>query len=125
MVSKSEFKVNVCNARHELALLQDIISTNHYQEVYIKDKQADLIWLFPGSKNYNNEMINNTKAIFNQVPGLSVVSNKRNAARVLTRMARYYPDPFNFIPETYCLPEQTQALELRMKQQDCTFIVKP
>jgi hypothetical protein len=70
-------------------------------------------------------MINNTKAIFNQVPGLSVVSNKRNAARVLTRMARYYPDPFNFIPETYCLPEQTQALELRMKQQDCTFIVKP
>jgi hypothetical protein len=93
--------------------------------VYIKDKQADLIWLFPGSKNYNNEMINNTKAIFNQVPGLSVVSNKRNAARVLTRMARYYPDPFNFIPETYCLPEQTQALELRMKQQDCTFIVKP
>ncbi len=115
MVSKSQFKINICNARHELALLQDIIQHNQYQVEHIKDKPADLVWLFPGSKEYNNQMIMSTNAIFNQMPGLSVMSNKRNAAKVFARMSRYFPAQYNFVPETYCLPEQSQALEERMK----------
>jgi len=46
-----------------------------------------------------------TSAIFNRLPGLSVVSNKRNAARILNRMQTYFPDDFDFTPITFCLPE--------------------
>lgn len=44
MVSKSKFRINVCNARHELDLLRDIINQNGYKEVHIKDSEAEVMW---------------------------------------------------------------------------------
>lgn len=53
------------------------------------------------------------------------MGNKRRLAKVFQRMQSYYPEDFVFIPKTYCLPEQSQALEERMKTSTKTFIVKP
>ena len=47
---KKRFSVNINNCRHELPLLKELIQINNWEEVYIKDKAADLIWLFPLKK---------------------------------------------------------------------------
>jgi hypothetical protein len=41
---KSNFSINVCNARHELDLLKAIIAEEGYKEVYLKDAKANVIW---------------------------------------------------------------------------------
>ena len=42
----------------------------------------------------------------------------------MQRMSNYYPDDYDFVPDTFCLPEDSAALESRMKKGE-TFIVKP
>ncbi len=53
-----------------------------------------------------------------------MVSDKRNAAKIMQRMSNYYPDDYDFVPDTFCLPEDSADLESRMKKGG-TFIVKP
>lgn len=65
-------------------------------------------------------------SIFNNLPGLSVVSNKKDAAKVFSSMNRFYPDAFNFTPKSFCLPEDQQILQEYMSSNpNSTFIVKP
>jgi hypothetical protein len=80
MESKKHFSINICNCRHELPLLKELIALHKWEEVYLKDKKADLIWLFPLKKEESKdinvyisidlEKIMNFKAIYNRVPGL-------------------------------------------------------
>lgn len=53
MVAPS-FRINVCNARHELDLLRAIIKEHKsFNEVHIKEADAELTWLHPGSQEYS------------------------------------------------------------------------
>ena len=54
------------------------------------------------------------ESIFNSLPGLSVVSDKKNAARIFNRMVHHYPQDFDFIPESFCLPEDKEKLQFAM-----------
>ena len=54
------------------------------------------------------------ESIFNSLPGLSVVSDKKNAARIFNRMVHHYPHDFDFIPESFCLPEDKEKLQFAM-----------
>ena len=103
---KNTFSINTSMCRHELPLLQELLSAHNWREVYLKDKNADLIWLFPLHKEENLERIFNTKAIFNRIPGLQVVSNKKTLALILSRFSRHYESDFNFIPRTFVLPNE-------------------
>ena len=77
---KNRFSVNITNCRHELPLLKELIQIHNWEEVYIKDKPADLIWLFPLKKEESMkrlyklildlQLILSTKAIYNRLPGL-------------------------------------------------------
>ena len=64
-------------------------------------------------------------SIFNSLPGLSVVSNKRGAARIFNKMIHHYPKEYDFIPTSYCLPDDKELLQTAMKNSKSTFIVKP
>ena len=82
----SKFAINICNARHELPLLQAIIDRDGYQTVHIKDAKANMHWQFPLHEKENNDRIFETKAIFNRLPGLGFASNKRRLALIYRRM---------------------------------------
>ena len=71
------FLVNTTQCRHELPLLKRLIELNaHWEEIYIRDKWAHMMWVSPVPKEDNLALIQNTRSIFNRYPGLSVVSNK-------------------------------------------------
>ena len=39
-----QLSINTCNARSDLALLQELILQNNWREVHIREQKADLIW---------------------------------------------------------------------------------
>ena len=68
----------------------------------------------------------NTNAIFNRLPGLNFVSNKKHFALLFRRLMRVYGCEFDFSPHTFLLPHDRQALMMAMKQhKDKTIILKP
>eukprot|EP00347_Sterkiella_histriomuscorum_P019520 403341319 len=126
MVETKKFSINVVNCRHELPLIKELLAEHNWTEVYIKDKKADLIWLFPLKKEENLEMILSVKAIYNRLPGLQVVSNKKTLGQIFQRFYKHYESDFNFAPQTFALPHEQDALKSFMKKnKGATFIAKP
>ena len=39
-----------------------------------------------------------------QVPGINVIAHKNKLGKNLMMMLKYYPEDYNFFPETYLLP---------------------
>ena len=65
-------------------------------------------------------------------PGITAISRKNLLARNLMRMARAFPDEYNFFPKTWVLPNE--ALDLRqhwscgmakVHKRKPVYIVKP
>jgi len=49
----------------------------------------------------------NTSAIFNRMPGLGVISNKKRSAQIFNLMSKHYENDYNFVPHTYILPAES------------------
>ena len=47
IVGKKQFSINITHARHELPLLNEIISENKWRKVENRDAKADMVWQFP------------------------------------------------------------------------------
>ena len=72
------------------------------------------------------QMIMSTQAIFNRLPGLQMVSDKKQIASILQKVQRHYPDFFNFTPLTFSLASEAEQLQEYMAQsKGKTFIAKP
>mmetsp|Transcript_44098 Transcript_44098/g.42780 ORF Transcript_44098/g.42780 Transcript_44098/m.42780 type:complete len:96 (-) Transcript_44098:1228-1515(-) len=84
----NRFSVSIASARSDLALLKELIAANNWEEVYLNNKKADLIWLIPLKKEENNEKIQTIKAIYNRYPGLQLVSNKKTLADIFNYFQR-------------------------------------
>ena len=69
-----------------------------------------------------------TKAIFNRIPGLQLVSNKKSLGIIFSKIHKYYGEEFSFTPLTFTLPGDLQELESYMDKHSKsgkTFIAKP
>lgn len=64
------------------------------------------------------------KAIYNRIPGISFVSNKRRLAQIFERMSRHYDADFNFAPKSFVLPDDLQRLKRHFgKKPDKHFMI--
>ena len=70
-------------------------------------------------------MIFNKKSIYNRLPGVGVMSNKKTSAQIFKRMSKFYDTEFDFIPQTFLLPQEGAQLKQAMKKSKGTWIVKP
>lgn len=65
-------------------------------------------------------------AIFNRLPGAGIATNKARFARIAKRMMRHFEHDFNFVPLTFDLTYEGEALKRYMaSHKKKTFIVKP
>jgi len=68
----------------------------------------------------------NQKAIYNYLPGISHYCNKKETASIFRGFIRHYPEDFEFVPQSYLLPEHRVELEAAMgKKKNQTWIIKP
>lgn len=47
------------------------------------------------------------KVLFNRYPGFEALARKKDLSMILTRMSKYFPEDFNYVPKEYLLPEET------------------
>lgn len=73
----------------------------------------------------NNERIMRSASIFNRLPGCGVGTNKAKSAQIFNRMIRHFEADFNFIPQTFLLPNDKDKLKKAMAGGKQTFIFKP
>ena len=67
-----------------------------------------------------------TTAVFNRLPGAGVATNKARFAQIAKRMQRHFEHDFNFVPLTFELSHEADALKKYMAaNKKKTFIVKP
>jgi tubulin polyglutamylase TTLL6/13 len=66
----------------------------------------------------------------NMYPGIHTISRKNHLARNLMRMAKCFPDEYDFFPKTWILPAdginiRNHCAHAKGKNKPCTYIVKP
>lgn len=121
-------KINTCNARHELALLRELISRNIWKEQHLKDKvkDQDIYWLAGTDFAHHLELIKEHDVIFNRLPGVEAGSNKKIFSQIFQQLQRTHPDEFDFIPRTFVMPKEAkEASEYMEAHPRKTFICKP
>ncbi|CDW75061.1 tubulin-tyrosine ligase family protein [Stylonychia lemnae] len=103
----------------------------------IKERRKyDLLFQQSKTLSIDLEKISTVKAIYNRVPGLQVntnqlyfnqvVSNKKHLGMIFQRFYKHYENDFNFAPQTFALPQESEALQNYMKKyKEKTFIAKP
>jgi len=64
--------------------------------------------------------------LFNRMPGFDTAAgSKRSQAKIFHRLTDYNPNVFNFVPRSFLLPKDRDALEAYMAKPNKTFICKP
>ena len=68
-----------------------------------------------------------TAAIYNRLPGAGVGTNKARFAQVFKRMQRHFEHDYNFVPLTFDLSYEADALKRHMaaSKGKRTYILKP
>ena len=67
-----------------------------------------------------------TAAIYNRLPGAGVGTNKAQCAQIFKRMQRHFENDYNFVPLTFDLSYEAEALKGYMAtHKGRTYIVKP
>lgn len=96
-----------------------------------------MVWLTPLKKEESMhfpflithtdlDKIMNVKALYNRLPGLQAVSNKKTLGKIFKRWHKHYESDFNFAPMTFSLPDESEQLKHYMKKHpNTTFIAKP
>ena len=123
----ASIRINSCNARHELALIRQLVETHGWKEDHLKQNvsKADIYWLAGIERELHYELIQN-HTIFNKLPGVDAVSNKSKTATVFKLMHKFHRELFDFVPQTFNMPEEAEELkEFMASNSKKTFICKP
>lgn len=85
-----------------------------------------MVWLWSGSSGQEVvDAIQKRNAIFNLLPGIDAVGNKKLQSQVFNQMQAMYDAEYNFIPKTFAIPEESAELKQYMSKHGKTFVVKP
>lgn len=121
--------MNVCNAGLNIALLRELVRNNNWLVVEEPDTTAgvDIYWLHTLDKIYWEEarrLIMEQPLVFNLMPGFNVAGTKRSLAKIFNRLRVFNEAEFDFVPKSFLLPKDADALEMYMGKADKTFICK-
>ena len=112
MQNSNAIVVNTCNARHELALLNEIISQQKWKADHLKAnvKSSQVYWLAgPNWFNEHAEDIRDYTCVFNKLPGMDAASNKVRMAQIFSLVNT------DFIPRSFQMPGEADSLRAYMK----------
>lgn len=89
------------------------------------DDTAILVWL--DSLKEGDKVFQRLKPyqIINRIPYVNVLCRKAPLARIIQRIAPYFPNLFNFMPKSYILPFKNKQLVRALSRDKCCYIIKP
>lgn len=119
--------INTCNCRYELDTLQYVIGKNGFREVSNHPGQGHILWYGAALRDHDLDTIkSNQDCIFNRYPLMDHFAKKNILSVILSRLQRFFPIDFNFLPEYFLLPDEINEFEEHIRDnEDQTFIAKP
>ena len=119
--------VNTFNCRYEIDALQYVIGKQGFKEIAFSEGTGNILWYGNALRDQDLEVIKkNSDAVFNRFPLMDHFAKKNILSVILSRLQRFFPEDFAFMPDYYLLPEEIDDLQLSMKDNpECTFIAKP
>ena len=61
--------------------------------------------------------------LFNKYPGSEYLWRKKTLSVLISRMRRYFPDEYNFMPKEYVIPEELEELEQYIKDHPNNWMI--
>jgi len=105
-----------------LRLLKLIIQKRGWKEVF--DLKADIFW--SGLNLNSNDFILVKNIYNNRIPYLSELAQKRFTAFFLNKFLSYFPESFDFYPQTFLLPQDFERLKkFKTENKKTLLIAKP
>ena len=124
-------KFNICNSMGvEMPLMKELISLNKWKFVENRSaiKGVDVYMIHTLESSYWGEasdLIQNCSMMYNRMPGITYSANKRNLAKICRRIEMLDSQNFDFVPKSFLLPKDYDALASYMSRPNKTFICKP
>lgn len=110
--------INTCNCRHEIDTLQYVIGKNGFREVSNQPGQGHILWYGVALRDSDLDTIKlNPDCIFNRYPLMDHFAKKNIFSVILSRLQRFFPVDYNFLPEYFLLPDELNEFEETIKQQ--------
>lgn len=105
--------------------MQYVVKKYGYRET--KDiNQANLRWYGLALRDHDIDILKQKKCFINRYPLMDHFAKKNILCVIISRLQRFYPNDFKFMPDSFLLPDEVQDLEQHMRlNPNQTFICKP
>ena len=113
--------INTSYCRGDIKLLRYLFAKHGWKET--TGTKGDIIWW---GQSYFEDLSLATDFYINRLPGMRYMAHKRITGQYLNIFRTYFPEQFDFFPQTFLLPEDETILEQKMSKKDKKrYIVKP
>ena len=120
---KRGFTINTYPSRSELETLQLVIQKNDWQEGVVP-MEGNLVWFGLPLREWDMKQLQKRpKMIFNKYPGSEYLCRKKTLSVIISRMKRYFPEEYNFMPKEYVIPEEQEELEKYIKKHPASWMI--
>lgn len=117
--------INTQHCRAEVDTLHYVIKKCGFRET--KDPlDSNMYWYGLALRDQDIEQLKQKKCMINRYPLMDHFAKKNIFCVIVSRLQRFFPKEYKFIPESFLLPDEMSDLELHMKHNTShTFICKP
>jgi hypothetical protein len=117
------FTVNTYSSRGELETLQHIIKLNDWEEG-THPNDGHLIWFGLPLRENDIKLVNRRPDVyFNKYSGTEYLCRKKVLCSILSRMKRYFPLEYGYVPTEFSYPEQKNELKEYLKDNQSTWMI--
>ncbi|CAI2361331.1 unnamed protein product [Moneuplotes crassus] len=125
---KEEEEVFTINTRHsklERYTLKELCRQNRWKEVH-NSITGSLIWFMSALRDIDLKILAYKKCYFNRYPRANLICRKSKFHSIMRKYTRFFPEEFDFIPDTFLLPDEFRAFSRKFSSSpDKVFIAKP
>lgn len=88
--------------------------------------EGNLIWYGLALRDHDIDIIKVRQAMINRYPLMDHFAKKNIFCVIISRLQRFFPSDYRFMPDSFLLPDEVQDLEIHMRHfPNQTFICKP
>ncbi|CAI2361594.1 unnamed protein product [Moneuplotes crassus] len=119
------FTINTKHSKLERYTLKDICLQNEWKEVK-HTISGSLMWYIGPLRDIDIKILAYKKCYFNRYPKSNLICRKSRFHSIMRKYTRFFPDQFNFIPNTFILPDEfRQFCRTFNSNRERVYLAKP
>jgi len=102
------------HCRHEIDTVQYVINKYGYRET-TQSSDGNVFWYGLALRDHDIDLIKMRKALINRYPLMDHFAKKNIFCVIISRLQRFFPNDYRFMPDSFLLPDEIHDLELHMR----------